>query len=50
MKLSRYVVRVGQNHIYIRCINGTFGRETTKYTVVYGVSVRFWPTHMWFVE
>ena len=36
--------RVGQNHIYIRCIYGIFGREITKYTVIYGVYIRFWPT------
>jgi hypothetical protein len=30
--------------IYIRCVNGIFGRETTIYTVIYGVYVRFWPT------
>jgi hypothetical protein len=30
--------------IYIRCIYGTFGREITKYTVIYGLFIRFWPT------
>ena len=30
--------------IYIRCIYGIFGREITKYTVIYGVYKRFWPT------
>jgi hypothetical protein len=30
--------------IYIRCIYGVFGREITKYTVIYGVYIRFWPT------
>jgi hypothetical protein len=30
--------------IYIRCICGTFGREITKYTVIYGAYIRFWPT------
>ena len=30
--------------IYIRCLYGIFGRETTKYTVIYGVYIRFWPT------
>ena len=30
--------------IYIRCIYGTFGREIIKYTVIYGVYTRFWPT------
>jgi hypothetical protein len=36
--------RVGQNHIYIRCIYGNLGREITKYTVIYGAYIRFWPT------
>ena len=30
--------------IYIRCIYGNLGREITKYTVIYGVYVRSWPT------
>jgi hypothetical protein len=30
--------------IYIRCVYGTFGREFTIYTVIYGVYIRFWPT------
>ena len=30
--------------IYIRCIYGMFGREIIKYTVIYGVYIRFWPT------
>jgi len=30
--------------IYILCIYGIFGREITKYTVIYGVYIRFWPT------
>jgi len=29
---------------YIRCIHGIFGREITKYTVMYGVYIRLWPT------
>jgi deoxycytidylate deaminase len=36
--------RFDQNHIYIRCTYGIFGREITKYTVIYGVDIRFWPT------
>ena len=48
--------RVGQNNtfigiyvglartIYIRRIYGMFGREITKYTVIYGVYIRFLPT------
>ena len=38
------VNRVGQNHTYTRCVYGTFGREITKYMVVYGAYIRFWPT------
>jgi hypothetical protein len=38
------IFRVGQNHIYMRCIYVFFGREITKYTVIYGVYLRFWPT------
>ena len=30
--------------IYIRFIYGIFGREIIKYTVIYGVDIRFWPT------
>ena len=34
--------------IYIRCIYGSFGGEFTKYTVIYGVYIRFWPTlYIW---
>jgi len=45
------MLRVGQNHIYIyiRCIYGIFGREFTKYKVIYGAytGIQFWPTlHM----
>ena len=29
---------------YIRCIYGILGREITKYTVIYGVYIRSWPT------
>jgi len=29
---------------HIRCIYGIFGREFTKYTVIYGVYIRIWPT------
>jgi len=38
------VCRVGQNHIYKRCVYGVFGREITKSTALYGVFIRFWPT------
>jgi len=30
--------------IHIRCVYSIFGREFTKYTVIYGVYIRFWPT------
>jgi hypothetical protein len=30
--------------LYIRCIYGIFGREITKYTVIYGAYIRFRPT------
>ena len=30
--------------LYIRCVYGVFGREMTKYTVIYGAYIRFWPT------
>ena len=34
------ICRVGQNHVYERCIYGDFGREITKYTVIYSVYIR----------
>jgi len=30
--------------IYIRCMYGDFSRDITKYTVIYGAYIRFWPT------
>jgi hypothetical protein len=30
--------------IYIRRIYGISGKKITKYTVIYGVYIRFWPT------
>jgi len=43
------MLRVGQNHIYMVYIYGVylygvFGREITRYTVIYGAYVRFWTT------
>jgi hypothetical protein len=29
--------------LYIRWVYGNFGREITKYTVIYGAYIRFWP-------
>jgi hypothetical protein len=37
------IARVGQNHKYTVHIR-YFCREITKYTVIYGVYIRFWPT------
>ena len=44
---SCFITRVGRNHLYIRCLYGIFGRESTKYTVVYGVYIQVLanPTH-----
>jgi hypothetical protein len=43
--IACYPVQLGlARTIYIRLINGIFGREITKYTVIYGVYIRFWPT------
>jgi hypothetical protein len=30
--------------IKLRCICGMFGREITKYAVIYGACIGFWPT------
>ena len=30
--------------MYIQCVYGKLGREITKYAVMYGVYVPFWPT------
>ena len=30
--------------IYIRCVDGSFGREITKCSVIYGAKIQFWPT------
>jgi len=38
-----HVNRVGQNRICIRCLYTIYGREITKYTVISGVNIRFWP-------
>jgi hypothetical protein len=41
----RYTVYIGlARTIYIRCIHGIFGRETTESTVRYGVYIRLCPT------
>jgi len=44
--------RVAINTVHIRCIYGMctdpiydiFGRKIIKYTAIYGVYIRFWPT------
>jgi hypothetical protein len=33
------IVWIGQNHIYIRYSHGIFGRQITKYTVIYGAYI-----------
>jgi len=43
-KLGKYhpawcTTRVGQNHIYIRCIYDNFGRDIIEYTVIHGDTV-----------
>ena len=42
--IQSVMCRVGQNHIYIRCIYSIIGREIIKYKVIYGLYIRFWPT------
>ena len=44
LQVGLFVSRVGQNHIYMRCIYGVISRELTKYTVIHSVYIRFWPT------
>ena len=34
---------------YIRCIYGIFSRRFVKYTVIYGVYIRFWPTLLFYI-
>jgi len=41
--LARGTGRVGQNHTST-CVYGTICRKITRYTVVFGVHIRFWPT------
>jgi len=47
---SEKLFRVGQNHIYIYiyiyglCTVFLAGKSPNRYTVMYGVYVRFWPT------
>jgi hypothetical protein len=43
-ELCVIICRVGQNHIYIRLIYGNLCRDCIKYTGIYGVCIRFWPT------
>jgi hypothetical protein len=44
--LGMHMDRVGQNHIYTVYVR-YFWQENHKYTVIYGVYIRFWPTlHM----
>ena len=42
--LPNFINRVGQNHIYIRCLYGIFRRDFIKHTVTYGEYIQSWPT------
>ena len=44
MTIHLFINRVGHNRAYtvcIQCIYAVLGRETTKYTVIYGVYIQF---------
>ena len=43
----RRIYTVLANPRHIRCIYGLFGRDITKYTVIYGVYIRLWPTYIY---
>ena len=38
------LAKVGQNHICKWCITVILAGQIAKYTVIYGVNIRFWPT------
>jgi hypothetical protein len=40
VRVRRDMHRVGQKHVYIRCLHSIFGREITKLTVMHGVYTR----------
>jgi len=43
VRVHAYVFcRVGQKHVHLGCMYGTFGREITEYTVIYGVNLNIW--------
>jgi hypothetical protein len=37
------IYRVGQNHVHTVLTYSTFGRDITKFTVIYSVHIRFCP-------
>jgi len=39
-----YIIRVGQNHMYTVYVQYFWQGISTKYTVIYGAYIRFWPT------
>jgi len=39
----KYWCRFGQKHRYTVYMHGISGREITKYSVIYGAYIRFWP-------
>ena len=43
-EINAYVFLGLARTIYIRCMYSIFGREITKYMVIYGVYIWFWPT------
>jgi hypothetical protein len=42
--MGSYGLWVGLARTIYICVYGVFGREITKYKVIYGVNKRFWPT------
>jgi len=38
-----FIPRVGQDHTYSVYIHNIFGRGITKYTVLYGAYIQYWP-------
>jgi hypothetical protein len=43
VRLAR-TIHIFRLYIFIRCIYSVYGREITKYMVLYGVYIQFWPT------
>jgi hypothetical protein len=43
INLRTIIIKIGQNHIHT-VIHASFGWEISKYTVIYGVYLEFWPS------